>query len=432
MGLARGLLLGCCVVVSFMVVVVTVLVVGQGLVAHKLLHFSNCNVAVHGREYFYTSVKIQFLFSLQACAHAMYTMIMEAEDVFVASFFLFQHDGESAHVVTQRLGDALLHRQSRPLRIIFVLDSLAWLCNTSTHPSVKCTLARWKAMGVRSETLQQVEWYFYSHAWYNNLHTKLACSDRGKTTLVWSGNVERCTTGLPGASRHENGVLIRNSGSLGEHAYQELQLCMARSRRRTFQVHEHAVVPPRMPYCAFGEEPTFTATKVRAIYSHLRPNLFWSYQRNAILTTRLGSLLKSATVSIDVCSPQVNDLYWWKCALESTTVDVRFLLEQRMDDAHSWLQKYLLGNRTNSQFYKDVVLTDNNSCVQWRTVDNPGLHSKFWIIDSKIVVVGSMNFTVFSAGTSSENALIIEDETCARHCAEQFQRYWETSSELSV
>lgn len=432
MGFARGLLFAGVVVFTLLFAVFAVVIIGQGIVASSFLNNSRCEAVLHGSEYLYEAVSLRFLFSLQACAHAMHTMITEAEESFTASFFLFQYDPESAHVVTQRIGDALLARGARPLRLVFVLDNLVWQGGATTSSSVPRTIARWKSMGVSEEALQRVEWYVYRHAWYNNLHTKLVCADQGRTTLVWSGNVETCTAGLPGACRHENGVLIGNSASLGAQAYSELQLCVAHAQRTYFQASSsppHGV--PRMEYCAAGGEPVFTAARVHAVFSHVRPSLFWTCRRDTLLAARLGLLLERATVSIDVCSPHVNDMYWWRCTLRSSAQRVRFLAEQRMDESQSAAQKYLLGNRTNSQFYSEVLCTEQDGRVQLRTLDCPGVHSKFWIIDGKIVVVGSMNFTLFSTCTSSENVLIIEDEACAQHCSEQFQRYWAEATGFS-
>lgn len=62
---------------------------------------------------------------------------------------------------------------------------------------------------------------------------------------------------------------------------------------------------------------------------------------------------------------------------------------------------------------------------------NPGfLHHKVIIIDNRIVITGSLNFSDGANRNNNENILIIENADIAKRYLEEFQRVWQAASDL--
>ncbi|XP_022416548.1 mitochondrial cardiolipin hydrolase [Monodon monoceros] len=53
------------------------------------------------------------------------------------------------------------------------------------------------------------------------------------------------------------------------------------------------------------------------------------------------------------------------------------------------------------------------------------MHHKFAIVDRKVLITGSLNWTTQAIQSNRENVLIIEDEECVRLFLEEFERIWE-------
>ena len=97
-----------------------------------------------------------------------------------------------------------------------------------------------------------------------------------------------------------------------------------------------------------------------------------------------------------------------------------------MDTSAGWFQKYFAGNRTNQQFYDDYVRPGTKR-VLFHTIDDPGIHTKLFVIDKEVVVFGLMNFSVFSTRTSSEVAVVIRSKFFAKQCLDLFESVWRRS-----
>lgn len=62
---------------------------------------------------------------------------------------------------------------------------------------------------------------------------------------------------------------------------------------------------------------------------------------------------------------------------------------------------------------------------------NPGfLHHKVIIIDNRIVITGSLNFSDSANRNNNENVIIIENADIAKRYLEEFQRVWQAASDL--
>jgi competence ComEA-like helix-hairpin-helix protein len=58
------------------------------------------------------------------------------------------------------------------------------------------------------------------------------------------------------------------------------------------------------------------------------------------------------------------------------------------------------------------------------------MHNKFAVIDSKIVITGSYNWTVSASIRNDENLLVIDDEEVIQRYQRQFENLWENKSSL--
>lgn len=63
---------------------------------------------------------------------------------------------------------------------------------------------------------------------------------------------------------------------------------------------------------------------------------------------------------------------------------------------------------------KDIRISSNNYIM----------HNKFAIIDDKIVITGSYNWTASASERNDENLLIIHDEDIAKIYTDKFEDYW--------
>lgn len=398
---------------------------GQFRVAHQWRHDDTCaKVGLHGDLFHAGKLAVRILPSIQMVAQTLFEMISEAKTSFYSTFYLFQSDSTKGHVISQAIGDGILHRKGQPLTMKFCLNCPTLLSLDLVKPKVSETMGRWKAMGISDSILMSIEWYIYRHRWFNNMHTKIMTVDEGVSTIIWTGNMEVGTPGDTEDGRWEMGLLFRDQ-TFGTRAHSEIESHLAKSTRDVFRLKPQPT-PPRIDAKWDTRSNWIDVDGMCAVFSPIRKGLFWKLERDTIMAQHVGEIILNAQFSIDICSPQVNDPFWWKCAIDSRARLLRFLTERRMDDRAGWFQKYFLGNRTNQQFYDDVVrpVTDR---VLFHTIDHPGVHAKLFVVDKEIVIFGSMNFSVFSTRTGSEVAVVIRDKSFARHCLGLFESYWQRS-----
>ena len=63
----------------------------------------------------------------------------------------------------------------------------------------------------------------------------------------------------------------------------------------------------------------------------------------------------------------------------------------------------------------------------------PGLlHDKFAVIDERVVLTGSYNWTAAAENKNAENLLIIKDKVIARKYTDQFHHLWGASGEGQI
>lgn len=135
----------------------------------------------------------------------------------------------------------------------------------------------------------------------------------------------------------------------------------------------------------------------------------------------IEKLLNNASKSVVVCVAWITDpkLYFSLCKLVENGASVRVIM---MDD--------------------DI----NNLSLEWSRFVNFGgqlikvselhvgglMHNKFCVIDDKILITGSYNWTKKAAAANIENIIVIDNEVSALDYSEQFNNYWNKFSAEAV
>lgn len=132
--------------------------------------------------------------------------------------------------------------------------------------------------------------------------------------------------------------------------------------------------------------------------------------------------LDTARNSIRICVPWFTDLQLFNKLIEKGKANVHveiFILDDLLNKAKFPVNKGI----KEFEWYKlDLNKLQEHAHVQ--LVDKEldfFLHSKFCVIDNKVTITGSYNWS-FAARKHIENILIIEDETVARQYATEFSR----------
>lgn len=85
---------------------------------------------------------------------------------------------------------------------------------------------------------------------------------------------------------------------------------------------------------------------------------------------------------------------------------------------------YLDGNQRTEKFSKANYLTNNGISVKIKNNISGLMHNKFCVIDKKIVITGSFNWTVAADLQNDENLVIIESKEIGAIYTQQFENLW--------
>ncbi|MCK9292654.1 MAG: phospholipase D-like domain-containing protein [archaeon] len=81
--------------------------------------------------------------------------------------------------------------------------------------------------------------------------------------------------------------------------------------------------------------------------------------------------------------------------------------------------------RSSSKYSLIGKIKDSNMSVITNSVDSSYMHNKFCVFDSKIVWVGSMNFTLNGAYKNNNNVLVIEDKEVAKEFTRKIDTFFD-------
>ena len=90
-------------------------------------------------------------------------------------------------------------------------------------------------------------------------------------------------------------------------------------------------------------------------------------------------------------------------------VDIKIYLDYSQVNAEYSKSRYFVNNAI-----KDIRISSNNYIM----------HNKFAVIDNKIVITGSYNWTASAGERNDENLLVIDDENIVKKYQNQFNNLW--------
>jgi len=85
---------------------------------------------------------------------------------------------------------------------------------------------------------------------------------------------------------------------------------------------------------------------------------------------------------------------------------------------------FLDGENAEEYYSKAGFLTKNGVIVKMEKGEGL-MHNKFCVIDDKVVITGSYNWTVTADLKNDENVIIIESDKIAKIFRVQFEKYWQ-------
>ncbi len=131
-----------------------------------------------------------------------------------------------------------------------------------------------------------------------------------------------------------------------------------------------------------------------------------------------------------------------KAVLESAQQSIYFMAFSftRRDFAEILVSKHDAGLAVQGVF--DGGQIEDGQDTIWRLLRSAGLavrqspglvdmHHKVWIVDGKIVITGSYNFTNNAETRNSENILILRDSNLAAQFQAEFERVWQAASQYN-
>ncbi len=96
-----------------------------------------------------------------------------------------------------------------------------------------------------------------------------------------------------------------------------------------------------------------------------------------------------------------------------------------------WVRLFLDQGEGNGKYSKGRYLMSKGIEVRFYKEDGL-MHNKFAVIDDKVLITGSFNWTVTAERDNQENLLIITDEDAVREYSQRFETLWAGPREKSV
>ena len=146
-------------------------------------------------------------------------------------------------------------------------------------------------------------------------------------------------------------------------------------------------------------------------YAAQKPDItvFFSPRDNCAL--EILKRIDSAKSSIDIAM-----YYFTSRPLAQALIDVK--------KRNVKVRVFLDGNQRTEKFSKANYLTNNGISVKINSNAAGLMHNKFCVIDNKIVITGSYNWTAAADLQNDENLIIIESTDTAEKYAQQFEKLW--------
>lgn len=92
---------------------------------------------------------------------------------------------------------------------------------------------------------------------------------------------------------------------------------------------------------------------------------------------------------------------------------------------------YLDESQDGYKYSKAKEISDSGAEVRFE--DHPGkMHNKFAVIDGKVLIAGSYNWTKAAEEKNDENVLVIRDEVLTEVFGKKFEEYWGVAKKLLI
>ena len=208
--------------------------------------------------------------------------------------------------------------------------------------------------------------------------------------IVWTGSTNITVNGI---FKQDNNTIVVQSAAL------------AAIYEREFQEMWEGQFGPRSPSTLDEQITNVNGSQIVVVFTSEDPAL-----EQAIIP-----IVKSATQSIRFMTFSFTDFPLAEAMIERSKngVDVSGVFER-------------VGSDTEASELKTLVCAN----VPARRDGNPSfLHHKVIIIDERIVVTGSMNYSTNAEESNDENVLIIDNAEIARLYMQEFERVWNLGSD---
>jgi len=335
-----------------------------------------------------------------------------------------------------------------PIDVTILLNQLVWAeMNNMLNQHYFTTYAVLDALGVSQAQLRRIKFRLWPQANVNNIHSKLFIVDEGLACTVHSAKIEEYSHDRDDSSWRDIGIGIddrRVSTQFAEYfetlSRQTIPFpCRGYDRDRDLHascdVRSVQLREQELRSQLSADTPTKKYTRVDRVTPLATDvgRIFNSARRAFV--SNIIDVIDSAICSVEVASPNVNDILIYEALIRAYQrgAHVRIMCGRQFNNEAPFLQKYLLGVRTNEIFRQEIAKQQKGISWRYYTRDNEiikgksagAVHAKMIVVDNRITILGSMNVDVFATCCSAEAVTIVEDEHVAEQYRDLFDDWWE-------
>lgn len=147
----------------------------------------------------------------------------------------------------------------------------------------------------------------------------------------------------------------------------------------------------------------------------METNVFFSPGENCV--NHIIELIRSSINDLDICVFTISDDRITNALIEAKNNDVTIRIITDNDKVKDE------GSDIKDLFYNGIDVKIDNTPNH--------MHHKFMIVDQKMVLTGSYNWTRSAAKYNQENIISIEDEYIASKFLNEFNRLWEVCEDFT-
>lgn len=263
------------------------------------------------------------------------------------------------------------------------------------------------------------------------MHHKVLIIDRQRV-LVGSANFTLSGThgdfGSPTSVGNANHVVLITSPALAQIFSQEFELLWGDGPGRSID-SQFGLQKPYRPPQRIALSPNSAITVQFSPTSPSRKP--WTESVNGLIGRFLDTATQSVNLALFVFSDQnISNVLQTR---QQAGVQVRALIDsgfayRNYSEGLDLMGVVLPDNRCRYEDNNRPWSTPLNTVGVPQLADGDLLHHKFGVIDGRIVITGSQNWSEAANSTNDENLLVIENATVAAHFEREFERLYATAS----